>query len=418
VEIVPIEGAVLRNLAIALFIGALVGVDRERRASSTHPYFGGLRTFMLIALAGAISAWLGVALGTPWLVGIGLLGLVALLSVAYWVTNRTDLTDVGLTGEIAAVIVYLLGAACLVGQAEVAVVAAIATSALLAFKAPLHAVVGKIGEDDLAAALKLLFATFIVLPVLPRTPVDPWGVLVPYRLWWLVVLISGLSLLGYVAVRLLGERRGLALTGLFGGLASSTAVTLSTARQSRSGGSASALAMSALVAWAVMFVRVLVEVAVTNRTLLGPLLAPLGAMALAAAGGALFLGRYGSGETDGLELRNPFSLTAASRFAAAFAAVMLAVELGRRFLPESALYGIAALAGTTDVDAITLSMAAHAGEGLDPDVAVRAIAVAAGSNTLVKLGLVAALGTRELAVRVGVVTAIIAVAGVLGALLV
>jgi uncharacterized membrane protein (DUF4010 family) len=242
-------------------------------------------------------------------------------------------------------------------------------------------------------------------------------VLVPYRLWWLVVLISGLSLLGYVAVRLLGERRGLALTGLFGGLASSTAVTLSTARQSRAGGPASALAMSALVAWAVMFVRVLIEVAVTNPALLPPLVVPLGAMAAASLGGALVLGRLGSGETEDLGLRNPFSLTAATRFGVLFAAVLLAVELARRFLPASALYGIAALAGATDVDAITLSLASMAESSVDPDVAVRAIAIAAGSNTLVKLGMVAALGTRELAVRMGAVTLVIGAVGVLGALL-
>ncbi|MEZ4241108.1 MAG: DUF4010 domain-containing protein [Myxococcota bacterium] len=411
---VAIDPTLLRNLAIALFIGALVGVDRERRATEGLA-FGGLRTFMLVALFGAASVWLGGVLGATWLVGVALLGLVALLSLAYWMSAPAE-GDLGITSELAAVIVFLLGAACVAGQPEMAVVGAITTSALLAFKAPLHALVGKIGEDDLAAALKLLFATFIVLPVLPREAVDPWGVLVPYRLWWLVVLISGLSLLGYVAVRLLGERRGLLLTGLFGGLASSTAVTLSTARQSGAGGPPSALAMSALVAWAVMFVRVLVEVTVTNRALLAPLAVPLGAMAAACAIGAAVLGRLDRGEPEALDLRNPFSLTAAARFAALFAGVLLAVELGRRFLPDTALYGIAALAGTTDVDAITLSMASLAGGDLAPEVAVRAIAVAAASNTLVKLGLVAALGTRAMAVRVGAVTAVVLLAGLVGAL--
>src|SRR4030095_14965546 len=130
---------------------------------------------------------------------------------------------------------YLLAGLTTFGHAGLAVALAIATSAVLAFKAPLHASVERIGRDDLYAALKLLIATFIVLPVLPDRTVDPWGALNPYKMWWLVILISGLSLLGYVATRWLGSGRGVPLTGLFGGLVSATGVTLSFARPSRAG---------------------------------------------------------------------------------------------------------------------------------------------------------------------------------------
>lgn len=415
----PLDVPLLQNLATALFIGALVGVDRERRAAGGTPTFGGFRTFMLIALGGATATWLSGALGLPWLVQTGLLGLCGMLAVSYHTAAGSG-PPPGLTSEIAAVIVYLLGAACTGGYAEMAVVIAIATSGLLAFKAPLHAMAAQIGPDDLSAGLKLLFATFIVLPLLPDTPVDPWGALVPYRLWWLVVLISGLSLLGYAAVRILGERRGLALTGLFGGLVSSTAVTLSAARESKALPlGASAFAMSAMLAWTVMFVRVLVEVAFVNPRLLGGLSWPIGAMAVTAGLAALWLGTRprGAAEAGEITLRNPFSLWEAIKFAALFAGVLVVVELARRSLDARALYAIAALAGTTDVDAITLSLAELAGRELDDRVAIDAILIAAVSNTLVKAGMVAALGSREMSARLLPAAGLLAVVGVGAALL-
>jgi uncharacterized membrane protein (DUF4010 family) len=413
-----LDTVLLTNFATAALIGALVGVDRERRAGD-QPIFGGLRTFVLISLAGACSSWLGVQLALPSLVLAGLLGLVVLLAVSYL---RMGGEEVGLTGEIAAVVVYLLGVACGVGQRELAVVLGITTSVLLAFKQPLHSLVAQVGEEDLAAGLKLLVATFIVLPLLPREPVDPWGAIVPYRVWWLVVLISGLSLLGYIAVRALGERKGLLLTGIFGGLVSSTAVTMSAARQSHQGMGASALAMSVLAAWGVMFLRVVVEVAMVNPALLWDIAPPMVAMAVAAGVCAGVFGWHQPEQQDGMgsSLRNPFSLWEAVKFAALFTAVRLAVELGHHYVGDEILYVVAALAGTTDVDAITLSVAELAREQIPAATAVAAIGIAAASNTLVKLSMVWATGTAELARRMGIATIVIAVVGLLagaGALL-
>lgn len=404
----------VRNLAIALFIGALVGIDRERRAATVQT-FGGIRTFMLIALAGAVATWLGPLIGMPWLVAAGLFALTALLVVAYVGQSEAAL---GLTGEVAAVVVYLLGGVCAAGRPEVAVVLGVATSALLAFKDPLHRLVAQVGPEDLNAALKLLFATFIVLPLLPDRPVDPLGVLNPYKLWWLVVLISALSLLGYVAVRALGERRGMALTGIFGGLVSSTAVTMSSARRSREEGSSpDSLAMNIHLAWAVMFVRVIAEVAVVNRALLPSIAPPMAAMAAVSAGAAAWFGTRPDGERAGLAVpfKNPFSLWEAVKFGLLFAAVLVAVELGTMYVDERALYGIAALAGTTDVDAITLSVAELAKSSVSAAIATGAIVVAAASNTVVKTGITATMGSRPLAWRVAGTTLAICAAGVITA---
>jgi uncharacterized membrane protein (DUF4010 family) len=410
-----IDTALLANFATAALLGALVGVDRERR-SGEQPVFGGLRTFVLISLMGACASWLGAQLALPSLVLAGLLGLVVLLSVSYL---RMGGEEVGLTGEIAAVVVYLLGAACGVGQRELAVVLGITTSVLLAFKQPLHSLVAQVGEEDLAAGLKLLVATFIVLPLLPREPVDPWGVIVPYRVWWLVVLISGLSLLGYAAVRALGERKGLLLTGIFGGLVSSTAVTMSAARQSQQGMGAAALAMSVLAAWGVMFVRVVVEVALVNRALLWDIAPPMVAMAAAAGVCAGVFGWHQPEKGDGVgsTLKNPFSLWEAVKFAALFTGVRLTVELSQRYVGDEVLYVVAALAGTTDVDAITLSVAELAREKIAAGTAVAAIGLATASNTLVKLSMVWATGTRELARLMSIGTGVIAAAGLLAGVL-
>jgi uncharacterized membrane protein (DUF4010 family) len=296
----------------------------------------------------------------------------------------------------------------------------VAVAAVLAYKQPLHGIVYRLDREDVYAGLRLLIATFIVLPLLPDDPIDPWGALRPQSLWMLVLLISSLSLVGYVATRLLGARRGIPLTGLTGGLVSSTAVTLAFSRQSREPAYAAAvpaLASGILLAWGVMFVRVVVEVLVVNRALLPLVAVPFGAMATVAAGAAWFL-RRGSkldARAENVPLRNPFSLTAAAKFAAFFALVLLVVELVQAYAPGRGVYFVAALAGTTDVDAITLSMAQYA-RGGDPQLAVRAITIATLSNTVIKSAMAAMLGGRALRVPVLVAASAIIATGV-GAML-
>jgi uncharacterized membrane protein (DUF4010 family) len=285
--------------------------------------------------------------------------------------------------------------------------------------------VARVAIDDFYAVLKLLIASFIVLPLLPNHPVDPWGALNPYTLWLLVILISGLSLVGYVAVRLLGEARGTVLTGFAGGLVSSTAVSLSFARQSRSDPTASvadALAAGILASWAVMFVRVIIAVALVNRALLPTLARGFGAIALVATLlAAVFyvrgLRRTGvSSRGDALAVKNPFSLGSAMQFALLFALVLVLVKLTQNYAPASGLYVVAGLAGLTDVDAITLSLAQSAGNGVAHEVATRAIAIAALSNTVVKCSMVVVLGRGPLRSRVALATAVL-VASAVGVML-
>lgn len=414
------DPTVARNFAIALLIGALVGLEREkRRATEPHIGVGGLRTFILVAETGAVAAWMSLQLQSPWILAAAVVVVALLVTAGYLVQARTSEEAQGLTTEIAAVTVCLLGGICLLGSPGLAVALGITTSALLAYKQPLHRVVGGIATDDLYAGLKLLIATFIVLPLLPDRAVDPWGALNPYALWWLVILISALSLVGYVAVRLLGASRGTALTGFFGGLVSSTAVTLAFARRSREEGGDTltrSLAAGILLAWGVMFVRVVVIVAVANVALVGGLVVPFTVLAAGCAvmaawqlrgGGAWATAGSGS-PTVGLT--NPFSLMEATKFALFFGGVLLVVALARQYFPGQGLYVVALLAGLTDVDAISLSMAGYAKTGGDPGVAVSAIVIAALSNTLVKLGLVVVLGATPLKTRALVAAGVLAAA--------
>ncbi|HET9063300.1 MAG TPA: MgtC/SapB family protein [Candidatus Binatia bacterium] len=418
----------LRNFLIALLIGALVGVEREKhKAASQGLTFGGLRTFILFAEAGAVAAWLSVERDMPWLFVATVVAVAAVVTIAYVLESRINANPdaLGLTTELAAITVCLLGGAVMYGHAEIAVGLAIATSAVLAFKQPLHQLVEKLGMDDIYAALKLLIATFIVLPVLPSEAIDPWGALNPYQLWLLVILVSSLSLVGYVAVRWLGSAPGALVTGLTGGLVSSTAVSLAFARDSRANRHVHAgdsLAAGILLAWVMMFVRIGFAVTVVNSALLAPLSIPFGVMTgvAAVAAGFFYLRgarthRAAAPGTAEVPLRNPFSLWEAIKFCALFAVVLLLVKLTQTNFEAHGLYLVAALAGLTDVDAITLSMAGYAQQSGDAATAVAAIVIAALTNTLVKCGFVVVLGSGELRSRVLPATAAMIAAGLLAA---
>jgi len=383
------------DFATTILLGALIGIEREKRKAEEEKtgHIGGLRTFILLALLGAAAGWLSRTLSTPWILAAALLIVGAVVVAGYFVTARSSQDGRGLTTEIAAVVVFLLGAMVMLGYETLAIGLGVVTAAVLAYKQPLHGFVEKLGWDDVYAGVRLLIATFIALPLLPDQTIDPWGALNPYKLWLLVILISSLSLVGYVLTRLLGASRGVALTGLVGGLASSTAVTLSFAKEGREKpGIANALACGILLAWAVMFVRVLVLVAVVNRALLAPLLVPFLVMAVTVGVfSAFYYFRDGSTEKRAsakgeVDVKNPFSLMAAAKFGALFAIILLAVKIVQQTMPPSGLYAVAALSGLVDVDAITLSMAELAQSG-EAHTAVIAIVIASLSNTLVKCGM-------------------------------
>lgn len=389
---------VARDFGTALLLGALMGIEREKRNIREGFGIAGLRSFVLLAQVGAIAGFLGGRLQMPWLLPVTVLAIAGVVVAGYLAALRARPEHLGLTTELAAVVTCLLGALATTGHRELAIGLGVGTAALLAYKQPLHDLVGRLGWDDVLVGLRLLLATFIVLPLLPDRSVDPWGAINPYKLWLLVLLISGLSLIGYVATRWLGPGRGIAVTAVAGGLVSSTAVTLALAKQSREPAAiGSQLAGGILVSWCVMFLRVLVAAAVVCPAMLVPMVPSFAAMAVASgAFGAAMLrrGHHATGVVAAaVPMKNPFSLIAASKFAALFAVVQLALKLGQQYMPQSGLYAISALAGLTDVDAVTLSMAERARLApADTAQAITATVIACVTNTLVKAGVVVGMG--------------------------
>jgi len=412
----------VRDFATALLIGALIGIEREKRkAESGAGATGGLRTFILIALVGASAGWISKAMSRPWVL-VGSLAAVTMLVLAgYLVESRAKPNALGLTTEVAAIATFLLGAMATIGHTALAVGLAIAAAAVLAYKQPLHGAVAKLGWDDVYAGLRLLIASFIVLPLLPNRAIDPWGALNPYSVWLQVLLISGLSLVGYAATRWLGSDKGLALTGITGGLVSSTAVTLSFVQQSREGVAAAAhfaLAGGIVLAWCIMFARVITEVLVINRALVTAILVPFGAMGVVAGLVAWIYFRRDAttrGEaatiSHDVPVKNPFSLTAAAKVAAFLTAVLVVVKIVQQNLPATGVYVVAAVAGLADVDAIALSMAESARSG-DAHTSVNAIVIATVTNTVVKCGMVMTLGSSALKRPILVATAVILATGI------
>ncbi|HEX7184607.1 MAG TPA: DUF4010 domain-containing protein, partial [Thermoanaerobaculia bacterium] len=288
----------------------------------------------------------------------------------------------------------------------VAVVLGGAVAVLLHLKEPLHRFAGRIGERDIWAIMQLVLIALVILPVLPDRAFGPYGVLNPYQIWWMVVLIVGLSLAGYVAYKLFGAGAGTALSGVLGGLISSTATTVSYARQSRETPKdperARLAALVVMIASTVVFGRVLVEIAAVAPRQLVAMGPPIGAMlgvAVLISIGAWFLGRDSEAEPPKPE--NPAELKSALVFGVLYAAVLLAVAFARDRFGTAGLYAVAGISGLTDVDAITLSTSRLVdGGGVDPRTGWRAILLAALSNLVFKAGIVAALGSRGLFGRI------------------
>jgi uncharacterized membrane protein (DUF4010 family) len=409
-----IEATTVQDFGTALLLGALLGIEREKRNMREGFGIAGLRSFVLLALLGAVGGYMGTALAMPWMLPAVVVVVGVVVAVGYVAGVRRRPEQVGLTTELAAVAACLLGAMATTGFRDLAIGLGVGMAALLAYKQPLHQLVGQLGWEDVLVGMRLLLATFIVLPLLPDRAIDPWGAINPYKLWLLVLLISGMSLVGYIATRWLGPGRGIAVTAASGGLVSSTAVTLAFAKQSRDEPQrARALAGGVLLAWAVMFVRVAAIAAVVQPALALALAVPCAATTAVCAGAAVVAMRsHAGGGADGLPavpMKNPFSLLAASKFAALFAVVQLLLKLGQQHLPQSGVYAVAALAGLTDVDAITVSMGERVrGAPADAGIAATAILVACLSNTVVKTGMAIGMG-RGLA-RTVVVGAVAAVA--------
>jgi uncharacterized membrane protein (DUF4010 family) len=339
-----------------------------------------------------------------WIVVAGLLGLSAAIAVANIVKMQAG-GEAGITTETAGLVMFLVGAYLVHGPKQVAVVVAGAVAVLLYAKPVLHGLVRRIGDQDMRAMMQFVLITLVILPVLPDRPYGPFQALNPREIWWIVVLVVGISFAGYIALKLFGQNAGALLAGMLGGLISSTATTVSFARRASSAEAAvNAATLVIILASTVVYVRVLVEIAVVARPVLTALAGPIGVMLGAAAIVSILVWlRNRRAPARFPPHENPSELKAAIVFGVIYALVSLAVAAARHYFDSAGIYAVAGISGLADMDAITLSTAQMVNHGkLDVNTAWRAIVIASIANLVFKGGIVAMLGDRRLFRRVAV----------------
>jgi uncharacterized membrane protein (DUF4010 family) len=389
------------RFGVALLLGMLIGIEREH--SRTHlgnKMFAGVRTFALMSLAGCMAAFIGDLLNSPIFLAVVLIVLGVWIALAYVTIAR--LGQVGITTEVSALVAVLAGVFCYLDYIVLASAIAVTTTLLLSLKPALHSFATALSREDVYATLKFAVISIIVLPLLPNQSFGPppFDVLNPYRIWLMVVFISGISFAGYVLMKIVSMSSGIGLTGLLGGLVSSTAVTLSLSQRSKAQAAyVRSFALAVVAAWVVMFPRVLFQVGIINANLLQVVLAPLAIMgvALLLYVGLLFRTRRENHE-DPVEVENPFELRPAFAFGLLYGVILLISRGAEIYFGNTGIYISSIIAGVADVNAITLTMAelSHPLGDLEPGVASHAILLAIMSNTVVKTILVFSAGSRAL----------------------
>ena len=376
---------------VAVLLGFLIGLERERKREYGGSIFAGIRTFPLIALFGAACGVLSPMAGR-WMIMLGLVSLSSLLLLAYWRGSSGE--KVGGTTEMAALVAFAMGVLSGLGEYVAALAGAVLVTGILSLRNELRLLSGAVSRADLFALVQFAAVSLVVLPIIPNENLGPWGVWNPRSIWLLVVLISGISFVGYILSKLISTDRSIGLSGFIGGIASSTAVTLSFTEQSRKNAELSPMfAAGVLAATAVSIVRLLILIGIVQPKLVS---AALPGFALyffiTALGGWLLFRRAKREQVEGARLVNPFELKTALSFAALFALVLLITRAAQEFLGESGIFIASSLSGLTQLDAITLALAKQVRDGLNLSIAVKGLALALMANSVFKAGLTLSLG--------------------------
>ncbi|MBU1151996.1 MgtC/SapB family protein [Patescibacteria group bacterium] len=409
------ELLILQKLVIALGLSGLIGLDRERsKQKYEFDDLGGVRTFALVGLLGVLA----YSVLSPALFAVVSGGFFALVIATYVVSSMKS-GRTGATSEIAAVLVYLIGVLCGVEDFLLATVIALLVFLVLHFKQYLHTFASKVNNEELISTAEFIIIAGVVLPLLPNIGYGPYGVFNPYVIWLMVVFISGISFASYVAIKLVGPKKGIGLTGFLAGLISSTALTLSFSAQSKKNTHiVNPYAFAIIVASSAMFFRVILEVAVLNREMLALALIPMltmGGVGLVAAF-VLWFKKEGAKvssqmQKEVLDIESPFSLLPALKFGAIFAGVLFLSKAMTVWFGDSGLYVTSVFSGLMDVDAITVSVANLANNGLAEKSAVYAITIATMTNTVVKGGIFLFLGSRVVGRKIVAIFTLMILAG-------
>ena len=381
----------------SLALGLMIGLERERSPAAK----AGLRTFALVALLGTLLAMIAEKTGSPWLLVAGFVGVAAIIINAY--VGDSSEEDPGTTTQAALMLCFALGAVVWYGYSTLAIMLAIVTTVLLHFKPELQSMSKNLTRRDLQSILQFAVLSFIVLPILPNQNYGPYEAFNPYQTWLMVVLISGVGLAGYVALRLVGQRYGGPLLGFLGGLVSSTATTLVYARHSRNGEAMGRLAVVViLIANLVVLLRLAVVSGVVSPHILPHILPVLLSGFILGLLVTFWMWRniIRDGDSPMPEFTNPTEIKTALGFGLMYAAVLFLAAWLSDYAGSSGLYALAVVSGLTDVDAISLSSLRLFELGkLGANQAVTAISIAYLSNLVFKFGLLTVVGGSALAKR-------------------
>ena len=404
------------RLIVATGIGFVIGLEREHTSIvQKEPTFAGIRTFIFVVLSGFIATFLGFAITHMVLIS-ALVGVIVITSISYWISAKAG--QLGATTEIALVVSFLLGCNTFMGFIQSSLALTVIIVLFLSLKVTLAKIIGRITQEELYAFIQFVVLALLIFPFLPDKYYGPYNVINPREVGWVIVLTSGFGFLGYILIKFLGSRRGILLTGILGGLVSSTVVAWVFSNQSKSSPSLSLpCAVAILAASTMMVIRVYLWVIIFNPSLISNLILPLFLILIAGFGVAFFLYRRHQSkkqtETE-IPLGDPLNLKEAVFFGIFYTGILLLVSYANTRFGSKGIYISSAVAGLTDIDAITISISKLANGALSMLNAQNAILLAALSNTIVKLGLVLWKGSNELKKYVLIGFGLIFTAGIVG----
>jgi len=392
------QGEFFTRLFVACGIGLLIGLEREHSAlKKKEEEFAGIRTFIFLSLLGFMAAMM-YYLFTPWIFIVILSGVVILTSISYWVLAQKG--NIGGTSEFTAVIAVLLGALTLLGYISISLVITVIMVVLLSSKLKLQSVISQITDEEMYDFIRFVVVALLIFPFLPDETYGPYDVINPREIGWVILLTSGLGFIGYVLVRIFGAGKGILMSGIIGGLVSSTAVTWVFSRKSREEPSlAINCAIAILAASSIMVIRVLIWVLIFNKDLMKNFYLPIGIVFLGAIGVTLYFyfQEKKSQQTDAeIPLGKPLNLVGALIFGLLYTVIIFAVAYASDTFGNKGIYITSGIGGLSDIDAITISVSKLSRDGISVLTAQNAILIATLANTIVKIGIALWAGSKEL----------------------
>jgi uncharacterized membrane protein (DUF4010 family) len=390
-----VEFVLIQSFLTALALGALIGLEREyaRYRKKGHDY-AGIRTFPLISLFGALSAFLADLISV-WILIISMVLMGLLIIVSYFTVSQKTREYHGATSEVAGLLTFFIGVLSFYGELTLAVSLAVIITIILYARSILHHFAEHIKRQEMADTLKFAVIAFVILPFLPNQGYGPHEIFNPFIIWLMVVFISGISFAGYILMKWFGEK-GIGLAGILGGLVSSTAVTTSFAHRSKKESKIyKALIFGVILANGIMFIRILIEVFVLNRSLFVKILAPMLILTAVTAIFSYFVWEQAKKVKGKVQLGSPFTLGPALKFGMFFAMILALVKIANIYLSSRGVYIVSFLSGFANVDAITVSLSQLAKTSLTEDIARNGIVIAALTNVAVKGGIAYFFGSKK-----------------------